>query len=198
MPIDYSQSSDEIGGINTDILYSILMTDELCAKQLRVPQDSTKCCNYNWGNLNKDIYLDETNIRMTMNFRNNFSRLAQELIKENKYKKAEQVLDYCMLTMPAKKVPLNYFIHPIIESYYAVNSNEKGSKLASDLAKKYTAELDYYFSFPKAKIPGVQMEILKNLQFFNQLVEISLENNHAESNIMQQNFEKFYRQFLIL
>ena len=79
-----------------------------------------------------------------------------------------------------------------------MNSNEKGSKLASDLAKKYTAELDYYFSFPKAKIPGVQMEILKNLQFFNQLVEISLENNHAESNIMQQNFEKFYRQFLIL
>ena len=198
MPIDYSNSSEEIGGINTDILYPILIDDEPCSEQLRIPKNSTNSCNYAWGNLNSNIYLDETNIRMTMNFRNNFSRLAQELIKENKFKKAENVLDYCMKTMPPNKVPLNYFIHPIIESYYQLNANEKANNLTSKLANKYTSELEYYFSFPTRKINGVQLEILKNLQFFNQLVEIAQKNKHEDNNLMQQDFEKYYRKFLVL
>ena len=33
------------------------------------------------------IYLDETNMRMTMNFRNNFARLADALIKKKNLKK---------------------------------------------------------------------------------------------------------------
>ena len=45
---------------------------------------------------------------------------------------------------------------------------------------------------------GVQLEILKNLQFYNQLVQISSENKHPNNIRIQQDFEKFYQQFLIL
>ena len=139
---------EEIGRVNTDVLYPILMEE------------------YKWGNINGDIYLDETNIRMTMNFRNNFSRLAQQLIIEQKYSKAKNVLDECMSLMPSNKVPLNYFVHPIAESYYKVNDSENAHKLVSELYNMYNSELEYFLSFPKNKIMGVQLEILKNLQFF--------------------------------
>ena len=78
VPINTEAESEEIGRINTNKLYPILMD------------------KYEWGNLNTDVYLDETNIRMTMNFRNNFSRLAQKLIQDNEYGKAKKVLDYCV------------------------------------------------------------------------------------------------------
>lgn len=175
-------NNGDIGSINTDVLYPMLMED------------------YQWGNLNGNIYLDETNTRMTMNFRNNFSRLAQQLILENKRDSAQKVLDYAMILMPGEKVPLNYFIHPIIESYYQLDNpgKEKAQKLIDDLYNIYGSELEYYFSFPTEKIGGVSMEILKNLQFYNQLVEIAITNNHPNSNVIQQDFQEYYRQFLQL
>ena len=85
------------------------------------------------------MILDETNLRMTMNFRNNFSRLANELINENEFEKAKEVLDYSMEIMPGDKIPLNYFIHPIIECYYKINSYETANELVT--AKCYGGDI---------------------------------------------------------
>ncbi len=180
MPKNYTNESSEMGGIDSSILYPILMKD------------------YKWGNLNEDIYLDETNIRMTMNFRNNFSRLAQKLIKEKEYIKAKKVLDYCMTIMPGEKVALNYFVHPIIKSYYNINETESANKIIDLLHTTYTSELQYYLTFPENKIIGVSMEILRNLQFYNELVEIASKNNHPKALDMKQEFEQFYRSYLVL
>ena len=153
---------------------------------------------YEWGNLNGDIYLDETNIRMTMNFRNNFSRLAEQLISEDQHKQAGYVLDRCMELMPKEKVPLNYFIHPIVESYYEIQNLEKANTLVSELHEIYVSELDYFFGFPKTKIEGVQLEILKNLQFYNNLIEISSKYKHPNNDQIMRDFEIFYQEFLAL
>tara|TARA_B100001250_G_scaffold400494_2_gene411113 strand:- start:2961 stop:5963 length:3003 start_codon:yes stop_codon:yes gene_type:complete len=178
VPIKHQTASKEdIGRVNTDVLYPILMEE------------------YEWGNLNKNIYLDETNLRMTMNFRNNFHRLAQQLIIESQYEKAQKVLDYAMELMPGDQVPLNYFTHPIIESYYQVNSTESANLLVSDLYNIYKSELRYFLSFPTNKINGVHLEILKNLQFYNSLIKIASENNHPDKDMMQQDFQKFYQLF---
>jgi len=179
VPIE-ANSGEEMGRVNTDVLYPILMNE------------------YQWGNLNGDIYLDETNIRMTMNFRNNFSRLAQQLIIDGDHKKAKKVLDKCMVLMPGDKVPLNYFVHPIANSYYAIKDSDTANKLISDLYNTYSSELEYFLSFPKNKIMGVQLEILKNMQFYNELVEIASRNQHPNIMKIQQDFEKFYQEFLML
>jgi len=197
MPVDYSSKTNgEIGAVDSDILFPILMSNETCPKQLQ--QGNENSCNYNWGNLNQDIYLDETNIRMTMNFRNNFSRLAQQLIIEKKYEKAERVLDYCMEIMPGDKIPLNYFVHPMVQSYYDIKSTEKAESIINKLYKIYSSELNYYFLFPDEKIAGVSIEILRNLQFYNQLIEMAKTNNHPNITIMEQEFEKLYRNYLML
>ena len=46
---------------------------------------------FKWGNMgDPNVYLDETNMRMTMNFRNNFARLADALIMEPSLKKLKK------------------------------------------------------------------------------------------------------------
>ena len=71
---------------------------------------------FKWGNMgDSDVYLDETNMRMTMNFRNNFARLADALIAEGEFDKAEVVLDRCIEIMPDETIPFNYFNLPIAD-----------------------------------------------------------------------------------
>ena len=62
---------------------------------------------FEWGGLNNpDLYFDETNTRMVMNFRNNFSRLAEALYQKGENEKA-------IITM-RKALALN----PQKDSYY--------------------------------------------------------------------------------
>ena len=45
---------------------------------------------------------------------------------------------------------------------------------------------------------GVQLEILKNLQFYNELLEIASENKHPDIIQIKQDFDKSYQKFLML
>ena len=65
-----------------------------------------------------DVYLDENNMRMTTNFRINFSRLAEELLNEGKRDSSIKVLDKCVAEMPDNTIPYNYFMTKIAELYY--------------------------------------------------------------------------------
>jgi hypothetical protein len=47
-----------------------------------------------WGNMSREeVYLDQNNLNMTMNFRNNFSRLAEGLYAEGKLDSTLAVLE---------------------------------------------------------------------------------------------------------
>lgn len=120
----------QMGRVDSDVLYDNLMN------------------KFSWGNMeDPKVYLDETNLRMTMNFRNNFSRLATQLVEEKKFDKAIEVLDECMLRMPHERVPYNFFVLPIAESYLMAGAEEKGEKLLNDLFSIYESELLYYAEF---------------------------------------------------
>ena len=74
---------------------------------------------FKWGNMNgPKVYLDENNMRMSMNIRNNFSRLADQLVAEGKTDSAVAVLDKCEELMPNKKVPYNYFNLLMAATYF--------------------------------------------------------------------------------
>ena len=93
----------------------------------------------------KWIYLNDNNQRMCMNLRNNFVRLANELIKEGDKDRAVKVLDRCLEVMPATNVPFNYFMLGIMEGYFAAGNTEKGTLLARELMNMYEAEV-YWFA----------------------------------------------------
>ena len=141
MPLKAQSLDGQTGEINTDIMYDNLMN------------------KFEWGNMNNPkVYLDETNMRLTLNFRNIFGRLANALVAEGKKDSAIAVCDRSLEVMPEEAVPYNYFILPIVEAYYAAGATEKANNLASRLIEIYTHNLKYYFSFTGNKAPLVNRE----------------------------------------
>ena len=135
---------------------------------------------FKWGNMgDPSVYLDETNMRMTMNFRNNFARLADALILEKQFEKAENVLDRCIEVMPNEAIPYNYFNLPIADAYYRINNKEKGNEIIMALAENYFDELEYYNSVDKKTLSSMQREYGMAGEVVNNLYRLS--QNYQDS-----------------
>jgi hypothetical protein len=127
VPIESSSEGGEYGIIDSKILYDNLMN------------------KFKWGNLaDPKVYLDENNIRMLSNFRNDFARLADQLISENKVDSAVAVLDKCFKVMPVNQVPLNFWTLPLIQDYYKAKQTDKANKLAEQLFNDVNQEARFY------------------------------------------------------
>ena len=101
-----------------------------------------------WGGLNnKEIYFDETNTRMIMNYRNNYARLAEKLIEEGKNDQAIIVLNKCVEEFPREVVNLSYFAIPIIDLYYRLDQKIEANRLLSLMIDDYLTEYNYLAEF---------------------------------------------------
>jgi hypothetical protein len=130
VPMRMQTNDGQTGKANTDIMYNNMMN------------------KFKWGGMSTDgVYMDENNLRMTMNLRNNFARLAESLIMEGKTEQAKKVLAKCMAEMPRKNIPYNYFMLPIAEVYYKLGMNNEGNQLLKEIADIYEEDLKYYFRF---------------------------------------------------
>ena len=105
---------------------------------------------FEWGGLNNpDLYFDETNTRMVMNFRNNFSRLAEALYQKGDTTKAIETLDKCIAEFSNDVVRLSYFALPIIDLYYKLGETEKGSKVLATMIDDNLTEIKYLKEFDR-------------------------------------------------
>lgn len=182
-----SNSANEIvpGRVETTVMYDNVMNKFL------------------WGNMNDEkVYLDENNLRMTTNFRINFSRLAEELLRENKRDSAIKVLDKCVEVMPDKTVPYNYFMTKIAELYYragndfqrqdtlALNSAEqngnaeliaKANAISDRIAEIYYDNLKYYVSLRGTKyFKYVEQDMSQSLYILQSLTNTLKQTNQKE------------------
>ena len=104
--------------------------------------------NFKWGGFNNpDLYFDETNTRMVMNFRNNYSRLAEALFVKGDTARAIETLDKCMAEFPRDVVNLSYFSLPIIDIYYKLGEDEKAKKVLTVMIDDYLTEIKYLKEF---------------------------------------------------
>ncbi len=114
---------------------------------------------YKWGRMHEDdVMLDETNLRLIMNFRNIFGRLASKLIEEGKIEKAIEVLDQVIAVTPSAKIPHSLYSIPLAENYYMAGADEKGRELAFEILQDYADELKYYQSMSASKKAGLRSE----------------------------------------
>lgn len=98
---------------------------------------------------NPNIYLDENVLRMTVNIRGNFGRLAEALIAQGEKEKAAEVIDYSLKVMPADRVHHSVFDYTYPGVYYEAGQNDKGRKLLQEMFDKSKDELEYYVSVYK-------------------------------------------------
>ncbi len=130
--VPYSATSQDG---QTGIVHSKKMYDRLMNK-------------FKWGGLNNpNLYFDETNTRMVMNFRNNYSRLAESLYQKGEKEKAIAVLDKCMAEFPRSVVNLSYFAIPIIDLYYKLGEKQKGDDVLAIMINDHLIEMKYLKEF---------------------------------------------------
>lgn len=176
VPIKTKRTDGQPGSVDTEILYNNLIN------------------KFKWGGVSDpNVYLDENNLRMLSNFRNNFSRLAEELINEGKKDSAVKVLDKCMQIMPENRVPFNYFIIPVIEQYYRAGQIEKANKIVNSFFNTTQEDLRYYFTFRGDKAKSILYEKRVGIQIIGELARITEFFNQKE---LKEKLEASYNQFV--
>lgn len=155
------------GHINTDILYENLVN------------------KFKWGNMDKPgVYLDETTLRQTRNFRNLFYRLSMKLITEGDTTRAAKALDRCMEVMPSNNVPYDIFMMRIAEAYYTAGQTKKATDLVNNLVDMAIEKHNYYTRFKGKKAASVASELEENsniMMYAQQVAQMYRQEELAKS-----------------
>ena len=174
VPMRMQTNDGQTGKANTSIMYNNMMN------------------KFKWGGMSTEgVYMDENNLRMTMNLRNNFARLADALLAEGKTEAAKKALALCMKEMPRKNIPYNYFMLPIAEVYYKLGMSNEANQLIKDIANIYEEDLKYYFRF-KGKlaenIDSEKQQAMAVMQRIGQVARINKQETLAKD--LDERFKK--------
>lgn len=125
------------------------------------------------------MYMDENVLRMTMNLRSNFGRLAEELIAEGRPEDAVKVLDYCLDVLPLENVPYNLFMIRFPEVYYKVGNKEKAQLLTRKMLDIFEAQFKFATDTQDWD-PGSNTARQQALAVIQELSRIASTHNDAE------------------
>lgn len=153
------------GRVNTDILYDNMMN------------------KFVWGGLDthpKEIYLDENNRRFIVNFKNGFSRLAQQLIVEKQNDKAEKVLDRCVQLFPNELNAMGYYDLQTADLYYKLGKTEKANRITETIVNNIREELVYFFSLSDTHMASVSEDLAQDIAITQEIFRVLKENKQIE------------------
>lgn len=152
-----------------------------------------------WGNMDDpNVYIDENNARMMTNIRNNFNRLAQQLLVEGDTSKAVEVIDRGFELVPTRIVPHEYFSLDMIETLYKAKATQKADQLAEESISSFEDMLAYLFTLPaRLQVSGdVTDEMQKNLFYLQKLERISnAAGSTATGEKARATMEEYYARF---
>lgn len=183
----YTNPQSTSGGVNTDQMYEQFMND------------------FQWGGIDDPrVYLDENNLRMTLNFRYGFAILAGSLAEKGETDKAIAVLDEAMRRMPRELVPYNAAILTIIQAYFSAGGVEQAMKLVNDYEDQVTRELDFYRQLSltgKERFVKSEPDFLQAVRDLNAMRGITTAYGELETAMRLENkveqyaqdYEKFFR-----
>jgi hypothetical protein len=180
LPVVAKSQDGQPGEINTDAMYENLMN------------------KFQNGNMqDPGVYMDENNLRMSMNLRNAFGRLANCLILEGKKDSARRVLDRCMEAMPGNTIPMNFFVVPIAEGYYKVGEKEKADQIAEKLYTLINDDLVYLFSFSDDDLKEADLELQQDITTMQRLSMVTKDNNREQlAQKSERSLEKYYNLYM--
>jgi hypothetical protein len=178
VPIYNPGSQGQLGSIDNGIMFDNLIN------------------KFVWGNMNDStVYLDETNLRMLTNIRNNFGRLALSLIREGKVDSAKIVLDRCMELMPSERVPFNYFMIPVIEAYNQLGETDMARQYLEVLSDITNEELLYFLTVDQKYTVLLAYEKQLRLHIMQETVRLARQFGTEE---MKVKYEERFQQLLMM
>ena len=170
------------GRIDTDILWDNMMN------------------TFKYGRMEQpDVHLDYYNIRTisVIKLRNKFSRLATELIAENKIDSAVVALDRCMELMPHPKVPYDAFVPPLARGYYNCDQQEKGFEILRKHVDLLKEDLAYYYDLKLEYRQTLDYEIRLSLQLLQEYQNMARQYGEEEAaDEINEQFNNYYQRYL--
>ncbi len=154
-----------LGGIDADTSFKIL----------------TENCQ--WGNLEKpDIAVDRESMRNSIIPKQNFMRIAEALIKENKPEQAKAILDTCIYYFPDEKFPFDYFLSSVADMYYHVGDTAGGDYVVERIFNNYADDVDYYHSLKEPFFELYFQDMQRSLGTVQNLVQMTERNKRSALN----------------
>lgn len=160
VPIKTQPTSGNVGHINTDILYDRLINtfnDHSRTDKVNNPNAPQKeAYPYLWGGINDPrVYNCEDNIRLYSLIRSLHQRLAEKLITEGKFQKAEEVLNHGNKVLDPAVNPyltLSQIYYSFSTVYYmntyfkigTQSADEKGMKMAETILLDLKETFDWF------------------------------------------------------
>ena len=168
-PLEYGGT----GGTNIDKMVQLLKGEYVLHKRNEL-KDSI---GFKWGNMKAEgVLVDYYTMRMVQNLRLQMMKLSDQLIAENRYDEAIEVLDLCFEEMPVEneQVPTDDICYYLCSNYYEAGDTLKGNELGKVLAELQLQRLKHFASMDKEHLNFVWNELGKALFNVEMLREASL------------------------
>ncbi len=160
-PIYTPYKGIDFGHINTDTMYANVK-------------------KWDWGNMNKGIYLDPETRRNSLTYRNNLYRLADSLFVAHQPKKAEEILDLSIDKMPVDQFGFYSSLLDYIDLYYKLSKQDKARKLSKDLLRHFKEQLNYYADLPLQEKYRNFDDIERNFLLFREVLKMASANKDTK------------------
>jgi MFS family permease len=168
-PVEYGGN----GGTNIDKMVQ-LFKGEYALKKRNNEIDSIE---FLWGNMKeKGVLVDYYTMRMVQNIRLQMMKLSDQLIAENRYDEAVEVLDLCFEEMPIEneQVPADDICYYLCSNYFEAGDTLKGNEIGKKLAELQLQRLNHFASMDKEHLSYVWSELGKAMFNVEMLREASL------------------------
>ena len=168
-PIEYGGN----GGTNINKMVKLLKGNYLLQKR----NDETDSIGFIWGNMKGEgVLVDYYTMRMVQNLRLQMMKLSDQLISENRYDEAVEVLDLCFEEMPVEneQVPADDICYYLCSNYYEAGDTAKGNELGKTLVNLQLQRLKHFASMDKKHLNFVWNELGKAMFNVEMLREASL------------------------
>jgi hypothetical protein len=153
-PIDKEESQFDMGQIDADKMYNIVM-------------------KWDWGNgESPNIYHDPETRKNSISYRTNLSRLMQQLISEGKIDKAKNIINLAMTKMPLEYYGYYTMLEPFAKGYYEVGEKQKARDLLTKLSKKYQENIRYYSTLKVAEQNDLYVDIITDIERYRSLLQV--------------------------
>jgi hypothetical protein len=155
---------------------------------------------FEWGNMNDPkVYIDENNGRMMTNIRNNFNRLAHQLLIEGDTAKSVEVIERGLELVPPRVIPYEYFALDMLSTLYLAKATEKADHLAETFLQSFDDMLAYLFALPpRFQVSGDVTDEMQKFLFYLQRLERVTSSAGSEEIAEKagESLENYYNRFI--
>jgi hypothetical protein len=169
----------EYGSIDPDVMYDNMMN------------------KFKWGNAaDPNVYLDENNRRMFVNFRRLFGNLGNALLRSGDTTRAIEVVRKGIEVVPAVKLPHDYFSIILGEDLIKAGQIEEGMKLLDDIIGYSDQYLSYAVRLRSPQRFGLDYSIGINMQALLDIYNMSVKMKMVSlTKSIEPLVSKYYNQF---